>query len=155
MVRSHFSLNEFAGAHLLGSFLKRATGDLKDSEGNVHMFTVCAWFPLLGRIADYVTFRECEITYNMRSNWLRWCPIHTADADVTQLSSWVASQRRRCVLNLMSCPSQSMNPWVINGVFWVQMATTFLQVYDRKFVLNFKLASGPTLVWNFKQNFRS
>jgi len=31
---SHFSLNEFAGAHLLGSLLKRATGDVKDSEGN-------------------------------------------------------------------------------------------------------------------------
>jgi len=32
--RSHFSLNEFAGAHLLGSLLKRATGDFKDCEGN-------------------------------------------------------------------------------------------------------------------------
>ena len=33
VVRGHFSLNEFAGAHLFGSLLKRATGDLKDSEG--------------------------------------------------------------------------------------------------------------------------
>ena len=36
VVSSHLSLNEFAGAHLLGSLLKRATGDLKDSEGNTN-----------------------------------------------------------------------------------------------------------------------
>jgi len=34
VVSGHFNVNEFAGAHLLGSLLKRATGDLKDSEGN-------------------------------------------------------------------------------------------------------------------------
>jgi len=42
----------------------------------------------------------CSTTVNN----LLWnlCPIHTADADATQLSSWVASasrRRRRCVLN--------------------------------------------------------
>ena len=42
------------------------------------------------------TSRKCEIKLSVS------CPIHTADADATQLSSWVVSasrRRRRCVLN--------------------------------------------------------
>jgi len=34
VVSNLFTLNELHGAHVLGSLLKRATGDFKDSEGN-------------------------------------------------------------------------------------------------------------------------
>jgi len=58
-VVSNLSLNEFTGAHLLGSLLRRATGDLKDSEGNSDCVYVCGFCLLVGRPLSWVkTFNE-------------------------------------------------------------------------------------------------